>query len=64
MGILECAIRVRNETIGHQPSVCESWRLRSQVSWLVEGNTGGSIDPEFQLELRQWNGSAFSDILL
>jgi Ca2+-binding RTX toxin-like protein len=36
----------------------------SNGTWLVEGNTGGTIDPEFQLELRQWNGSAFSDILL
>lgn len=33
-------------------------------TWLVEGNTGGTNDPEFQLEIRQWNGSAFSDILL
>jgi Ca2+-binding RTX toxin-like protein len=31
---------------------------------LVEGNTGGTIDPEFQLELRQWNAATFSDILL
>ena len=36
----------------------------SNGTWLVEGNTGGTIDPEFQLELRQWNGSAFSDFLL
>ena len=27
-------------------------------------NTGGTTAPEFQLELRQWNGSAFSDFLL
>ena len=33
-------------------------------TWLVEGNTGGTIDPDFQLELRHWNGSTFSDILL
>lgn len=33
-------------------------------TWLVEGNIGGTTVPEFQLELRQWNGSAFSDFLL
>ena len=31
---------------------------------LVDGNTGGTIDPDFQLELRQWNTATFSDILL
>jgi len=34
------------------------------TSWLVEGNTGGTLDADFQIELSQWDGQSSINLVL
>ena len=36
----------------------------AEGTWLVEGNTGGTLDADFQVELRNWSGQPFNDLVL
>jgi Ca2+-binding RTX toxin-like protein len=37
---------------------------QAEGTWLVEGNTTGSLDADFQVELRNWSGQPFTDLVL
>jgi Ca2+-binding RTX toxin-like protein len=37
---------------------------QAEGTWLVEGNTTGSLDADFQVELRNWSGQPFNDLVL
>ena len=37
---------------------------QAEDTWLVEGNTTGSLDADFQVELRSWTGQPFTDLVL
>ena len=36
----------------------------AEGTWLVEGNTTGTLDADFQVELRNWTGQPFTDLVL